>query len=76
VGAIRPSVKLDVFGTVMVVERHEGIWRTFAVGPDGKRSLVNIPVPDSISEEELGQYFDDIYHEAATVHRPAVIRLA
>lgn len=70
-----PSVKLDVFGTVMLVERHNGSWRTFALGADGKRSHVNMAVPDSISEDELEQYFDDIYHEAATLRRPAVIRL-
>ena len=68
-------VKLDVFGRQMLVERHEGGWRTWLVGSDGKRSPVNIPVPDSISEAELVQYFDDIYHEAATPQRPAVVRL-
>ena len=70
------SVKLDVFGKRMLVERHEGSWRTWAVGSDGKRSPVNIAIPDSISEAELVQYFDDIYHEAATPQRPAVVRLS
>jgi hypothetical protein len=70
------SVKLDVFGKRMLVERHDGTWRTYLLGVDGKRSLVNIPIPDSMPEAELVQYFDDIYHEVATPQRPAVVRLA
>jgi hypothetical protein len=68
-------LKLDVFGTCMLVERHEGAWRTYQLGSDGKRSLVDLAIPQSMPEDELVQYFDDIYHEAATPQRPAVIRL-
>ncbi len=68
-------VLLDVFGKRMLVERRDGAWRTFRLGSDGKRSLVDIPVPPSLPEAELVQYFDDIYHEVATPQRPAVIRL-
>jgi hypothetical protein len=70
------SVTLDVFGTRMLVEREGRIWRTYLLGSDGKRSLVNIAIPESVPEGELVQYFDDIYHEAATPRRPAVIRLS
>jgi hypothetical protein len=59
----------------MVVEWHDGHWRTSLLGSDGKRSLVNISIPDSISEAELVQHFDDIYHEVATPQHPAVVRL-
>ena len=72
---MQPTVKLDVFGTVMLVERHEGVWRTFILGPEGKRSLANLAIPDSIAEDELAQYFDDIYHEDATPRRPVVLRI-
>jgi len=58
------------------VEREEGTWRTYLLGSDGKRSLVNIAIPESIPEAELVQYFDDIYHEDATPQRPAVVRLS
>lgn len=68
-------VKLDVFGKRMLVEWFDGAWRTYLLGSDGKRSLVNVTVPATISEAELVQYFDDIYHEAATPQRPAVLRL-
>lgn len=64
------SVKLDVFGKRMLVEWHDGAWRTFLLGADGKRSVVNIAVPQTISETELVQYFDDVYHEAATSQHP------
>ena len=68
-------ILLDVFGKRMLVERRDGAWRTFRLGSDGKRSLVDIPIPPSLPEAELVQYFDDIYHEAATPQRPAVVRL-
>ena len=69
-------VTLDVFGKRMVVERAEGRWQTYLLGVDGKRSPVNIAIPDSIDEDEMAQYFDDIFHEAATPQRPAVVRLS
>ena len=69
-------VMLDVFGKRMLVEWHEGTWRTLLLGTDGKRSIVNIAIPQTVSEAELVQYFDDIYHEAATPRRPAVVRLS
>ena len=70
------SVKLDVFGKHMLVVRSEGTWQTYQLGSDGKRSLVDVVVPDSLTESELAQYFDDLYHEAATPRRPAVVRLS
>jgi hypothetical protein len=70
------SVTLDVFGKRMLVVRESGNWLTYLIGAEGKRSLVNLSIPASIPEAELAQYFDDIYHEAATPQRPAVIRLS
>ena len=69
------SVKLDVFGKRMLIERSESGWRTYLLGAEGKRSPVNIAIPASVTEDELVQYFDDLYHEAATPRRPAVVRL-
>lgn len=70
------SVTLDVFGKRMIVERVEGSWQTHQLGADGKRSRVNIAIPDSMDEHELAQYFDDIFHELATHERPTVVRLS
>ena len=69
-------VTLDAFGKRMLVEWLEGSWRTYLLGADGKRSLVNVAIPESVTEGELAQYFDDLYHEAATPQRPAVVRLS
>jgi hypothetical protein len=69
-------VKLDVFGKHMLVVRSDGNWQTYQLGSDGKRSPVDVVVPDTLAENELAQYFDDLYHEAATPRRPAVVRLA
>ena len=69
------SVKLDVFGKRMLVEWSEGAWRTYLLGAEGKRSPVNVAIPESVTESEVVQYFDDLYHEGATPERPAVVRL-
>ena len=70
------SVRLDVFGKCLLVERSEGTWRTYLLGAEGKRSPVNVAIPESVTEAELAQYFDDLYHESATPQRPTVVRLA
>lgn len=70
------SVKLDVFGKLMLVEWCDGAWRTCLLGAEGKRSPINVAVPDSVTEAELAQYFDDLYHESATPQRPNVVRLS
>jgi acetoin utilization deacetylase AcuC-like enzyme len=43
------------------------------LGSDGKRFLVNIPVPAALSEAEVVQYFDDIYREAVAPQRPKAV---
>jgi hypothetical protein len=70
------AVKLDVFGKHMLVERVDGGWQTHLLGADGKRSPVNVAIPAGVTEAELMQYFDDLYHEAATPRHPAVVRLS
>ncbi len=72
---MRNSVKLDVFGRHLVVEWIDENWRTYQLGGDGKRAPVNVSIPSSLTEDDLAQFFDDIYHEAATPERPAVVRL-
>jgi hypothetical protein len=69
------AVKLDVFGRHMLVERAGDTWRTYLLGADGKRSPVDIAIPARVTESELAQYFDDLYHEAATSRHPVVVRL-
>ena len=52
---------LDVFGKRMLVE-WPGTLADVPTWIGRKRSLVNISIPDAISQEELVQCFDDIYH--------------
>jgi hypothetical protein len=70
------TVMLDVFGKRMQVERAGGSWRTYLLGTDGKRSPVDVAVPATLAEAELAQYFDDLYHEAASPMHPVVVRLS
>ena len=72
---MRGPVKLDVFGKRVLVERSGDTWRTYLLGTDGKRAPADVVVPDFLTEDELVQYFDDLFHEAATPERPAVVRL-
>jgi len=60
----------------MLVERVGSDWRTYLLGGDGKRSLVDIVIPEWIDDIDLAQYFDDLYHESATPQHPAVVRLS
>ena len=71
----KPSVVLDVFGKRFLVERDGEQWRTYLLGTDGKRSPFPVAIPSNLTESELAQYFDDLYHEASTPKRPNVARL-
>jgi len=48
---------------------------TIIVGTDGKRSPVPLPIPDFVSEREILQYLDDMFHERATPERPSVVQI-
>lgn len=73
-------MRLDVYGRfTLIVEReqvsgdthlNEGAsdyrWRVFQVGFDGKRGVRDdIVIPDSVTEEQVPQYVDDLLHEYA-----------
>jgi hypothetical protein len=70
------QLKFDVFGKVMSAEVTDAGWRLFVLGADGKRSRADVVVPVWVTEDELTQYLDDIYHELASPKRPCVKRLA
>ena len=65
----------DVFGTCMEVERAADGWRLWRRGTDGKRSPVEVSIPAFVAQEELLQYLDDVFHEAATPEHPSVRRV-
>lgn len=66
-------LKLDVFGRRMLLIRSGRSWSAFDLGSDGKRCPIDdIVIPSGCSEQELLRYFDDLFHERATVQHPGV----
>jgi len=56
----------NVFGQVMAIERVEGRWNSYLMGPDGKRRKAQLAIPSDVTQGELAQYLYDIHHERAT----------
>ena len=65
----------DVFGKRMQVERCDDAWQLFLLGADGKRSPIEASIPAFVTENELEQFLDDLFHENATSRHPYVRRL-
>jgi hypothetical protein len=59
----------------MQVERDASGWRLFRNGGEGKKSPMQVSIPEFIVEDELGQFLDDLFHENATPTHPAVRRI-
>jgi len=74
-GTMVRTLKFDVFGKVMIAEAAADGWRLFVLGADGKRSPAAVPIPDFVTESEIAQYLDDIFHESATLDRPCVLQI-
>lgn len=66
----------DVYGHVLRVERHQGLWRAWWVGVEGKRRRADIVLPPDASADDLGMYLEALFHEQATPAHPSVRRLA
>lgn len=64
-----------MFGREMSVERSARGWELYYAGTDGKRRPADVVIPSFVTEAELVQYLDDLFHEAATARHPAVRRL-
>jgi hypothetical protein len=69
-------LEFDVFGKIISAERTDTGWRLFVLGAEGKRSPADVVVPDFVTEHELAQYLDDIFHEWASPDRPCVKRIS
>jgi hypothetical protein len=65
----------DVFGRRMAVERTAEGWKLFRLGPEGKRSPAEVEIPAFVAADDLLQYLDDVFHEAATRENPCVKRV-
>ncbi|KGS08413.1 DUF7661 family protein [Burkholderia sp. ABCPW 111] len=60
------TLRFDVFGKQILVERAQDRWVPFYPGSDGKRRPAHFVIPDFLEAEELGQYLGDLFHESAT----------
>ncbi len=67
----------NVFGRLIGVKRSEAGYLLFNVsGAEYKCSRIyDVIIPDFIAEDEISQWLDDIYHEAATMEHPDVYRV-
>ena len=66
-------MRIDLFGRKIVAEKKDGVWRVFYLGPEGKRRLAgDLVIPESVMENEVVGYLDDLFHEMATESHPCV----
>ena len=68
-------IRFNVFGRILAVKRDGESWRVYAVGMDGKLGEAGIVIPDFVTESELAQYLDDIFHESAGPGMDSVTRI-
>ena len=70
------TLKLEVFGRSVLVERRADGWEAFYLGSDGKRRRAeDLFIPSTFLEEELEGYLADLCHEWATPRNPGVVRV-
>jgi hypothetical protein len=70
------SIKFNVYGRLVTVEKTDSGWAVFYPGADGKRRPAeDIIIPAFVSETELENYLADLCHEWATDNHPSVGRL-
>jgi hypothetical protein len=76
INGMNKSIKLDVFGKlVLAIHTNDG-WEMFYLSEGGKRRLATeIFVPNFVKETEIENYIEDICHEWATEQHPSVRRL-
>lgn len=70
-----PEYRFSVYGKPVAVVRTATGWDAFALGPDGKRRLLEIVVPDFIAAEELREFLADMFHEHAMAGNGDVVQL-
>ncbi|WP_028109491.1 DUF7661 family protein [Ferrimonas futtsuensis] len=68
-------VKINLFGTPMVVMRIGSEWQLFRESDTGHLSRVHeVVFPPDMEESELCGYLDDLFHELASERHPRVRR--
>lgn len=68
------SLRLDVFGKIMVARCDDHGWQLSIPGYEGKsRPVPNLVVPsDVVTVEDLIGFLSDVYHESSSPDRPTV----
>ena len=70
------SIKFNVYGKLVTVEKTDSGWAVFYPGADGKRRPAeDIIIPAFVSEAGLENYLSDLCHEWETDNHPNVRRL-
>jgi hypothetical protein len=68
------QTKFKVFGLIVPVEKDADGWRAYYLGTDGKKRLADFIIPKDIKDDELDQYFGDLFHENARPNNADVVR--
>ncbi len=77
VSGMSKSIKFNVYGKIVSVQKSDNGWKVFFLGNEGKRRPANeLFIPSFISEEELEGYFSDLCHEWASDRNSDVFRLS
>lgn len=69
------TLKFNVFGTRIHIERQDGKWAAFHPGSDGKRRPADFVIPQDVEEAALALYLGDLFHEHARPAYPGVVRV-
>ena len=70
------SIRFDVFGRQVQVQRVADGWQAYYPGTEGKRRPAeDIVIPAETAEPALAQYLADLCHEWASARYPEVRRL-
>jgi hypothetical protein len=70
------SIKLDVFGRLVLAVQTGDAWKMYYIGEEGKRRpAADITVPADIGESDLEIYLADVCHEWCTTENPQVKRI-
>ena len=70
------SIKLDVYGRMVLATRAKEGWQVYYVSGDGKRRAADdIVIPSFVKEMEIERYLADLCHEWETKDHPEVRRL-
>ncbi|GAA0516387.1 hypothetical protein GCM10009414_27390 [Tatumella terrea] len=67
----------SVFGRYIGVRREQDRWLVFRIDMAERKysRLRECVIPDTLTEDEIPRWLDDIFHESATEKHPEVIRI-